>query len=223
MLRRVNRGGIDIGVDEAHATSRFDDALQFANDSDPVGQVKEESFGAGSVEEAVRTGDGASIGDSKFELGPVTGAALGDFDHGRADVDPRDETRWAGLVRNRKRRSSNPLAKIQDFVTNNQVHAFVVFSPNSFDFVMVIKEFEEVDEVRWRNVWLREVCQFRHVSVCPQLCAKGITLETHRKPMFGGLCDVSPSSLLPLRAKYLGCKQQFRQAVNDRLGIEPAV
>ena len=41
---------------------------------------------------------------------------------------------------------------------------------------MAIKELEEVDEVRWRNVRLREVGHFRHVKVWLQIvCAKGIT------------------------------------------------
>jgi hypothetical protein len=131
-----------------------------------VGQVKEESFGARSVEESVRIRDGAGVGHSKFELGPVTGAAIGDFDHRSADVDPHDETRWAGLLRNRERRSANPAAEIQDFVADNEVHAFVEFSANSLDIVMVIKELEEVDEVRWRNVRLCEVSHFCHVSFC---------------------------------------------------------
>jgi hypothetical protein len=63
---------------------------------------------------------------------------------------------------------------------------------------MAIKELEEVDEVRWRNVRLREVGQFRHVKFGSRLCAPKVSrLEKRRKTMFVELFDSSPP-LTPL-------------------------
>jgi hypothetical protein len=43
-IRRVDRSGVEVGIDEAQAASGFDDAHHFADSREPVGQVEEHSL-----------------------------------------------------------------------------------------------------------------------------------------------------------------------------------
>jgi hypothetical protein len=60
---------------------------------------------------------------------------------------PAGESRWIGDVRNRKRRSANPTAEVEDFEAGGEIHAFEGFGPEALDVGLVVKELEEIKEV----------------------------------------------------------------------------
>src|SRR6266436_7465844 len=74
---RVDRGAVEVGVDQAHAASWFHDAFHFVNGGEAVGKVEEDSLRARDVEKTVRIGNRAGIADSEFDSGAAGGATGG--------------------------------------------------------------------------------------------------------------------------------------------------
>jgi ATP-dependent DNA ligase len=81
--------------------SCFDNAFYFLDGGEAVGQIEEDSLSAREVEESLGIRNSAGISDSELDPWAVGGAAAGNLDERRADVDSCGEPVWADGVRNR--------------------------------------------------------------------------------------------------------------------------
>ena len=97
-IRRIDGYAVKVRIDEAHATTRLDDAFHLLDRSDPIGQEQEDSLAARALKVLVGVGNRASIANPKFNSRPCAGALLCNVNECRADVDASGKTARVGKV-----------------------------------------------------------------------------------------------------------------------------